>query len=151
MGVVRRAGAEGRGHRIVDLVVAHQDHRAVRPGKGTHPVVPTGQDRAVGEDDQVGGVVEGAVAEAFRHVETHDPVALVGDGPERDSPRVGGSVCLRGRHEAGERAGHRGGGRALQDGAPLDGLICGHGGSSRYGLFLGQTALTPAGAPAPSP
>ena len=119
IGVVRRARTE-RGLRVVDLVVAHQHHRAARAGEGAHAVVPAGEVGAVVEDDGLLGVVERAVGEATGQVQPHLAVTHVGHREELVAPGWLAGVGGCG-HQTGEGAGRGRGGAELEDGTAIDG------------------------------
>jgi hypothetical protein len=117
-------------------VVADEHDVAVAPLEGAHAVVAAGQEGAVVECDGCFGVVERAVPEAFRHVQTDDAVAQVRDGVDKLDVR---SVRSRGAgrvagDEPEERAAEKGAtrrrGRAPQQLATID---VGHGGLLRPG------------------
>ena len=83
--VVRHSAAVGRSHRrprIVDLVVADQDHVAVPASERRHSVVTTGQRCSVVECDRHLRVVERAVLETRWQPQSDQPVAEIRHRPE---------------------------------------------------------------------
>ena len=117
--LVVRLGRTERRLRVVDLVVAHQKHRPAGPGEGAHPVVPAGQQGAVAQRHRRARVVERAVGEAGRQVESYGAVAGVGDRDQRADGSAGEGARPRERGGVGE-PGERAGGEGATEGS-LDG------------------------------
>ena len=100
--------------RVVDLVVAHQQHAVPRPVERAHAVVPAGQRGAVGED-RPASRCRGTTGSGSPSAGAGGPCrrARRGSGPGR--PAIGRLVGVGGhRHQAGERPADGGSGGGLE-------------------------------------